>query len=185
MVEEDKSPHRREWPHAPPHLFLPAATYFITAGTYRKQHFFRQPDRLEVLQASLFEHAEEFGWRLEAWAFFSNHYHIVAQAPEDAKSLSPMLQSLHSKTAVYVNALDATPARKVWWQHRDTCLTYEKSYLARLHYVHNNPVHHGLVPIAENYRWCSMRWFVREAKPGFRRTVLSFKIDRLNIPDDF
>jgi putative transposase len=30
----------------------------------------------------------------------------------------------------------------------DTRLTFEKSWFARLNYVHQNPVKHGLVPVA-------------------------------------
>ena len=33
-----------------------------------------------------------------------------------------------------------------------------KSYLARLNYVHQNPVKHGLVRVANQYRWCSAAW---------------------------
>jgi putative transposase len=32
----------------------------------------------------------------------------------------------------------------------DTHLTFEKSWLARLHYVHHNPVHHGLAAVASD-----------------------------------
>ena len=27
--------------------------------------------------------AHEFGWQLEAWAVFSNHYHFVGHSPEE------------------------------------------------------------------------------------------------------
>jgi hypothetical protein len=39
----------------------------------------------------------------------------------------------------------------VWYNFRDTRLTYEKSYLARLNYVYQNAVKHGLVPVANQY----------------------------------
>ena len=45
----------------------------VTAGTYQKQHHFRSRDRVEVLHRGLLAVAEEFEWRLEAWAVFSNH----------------------------------------------------------------------------------------------------------------
>jgi putative transposase len=99
---------------------------------------------------------------LEAWAIFSNHYHVVGHSPADqdtAKNLSRMLGLLHEKTAKWVNKLDDASARKIWHNYRETRLTYEKSYLARLNYVHQNPVKHGLVPVANQYPWCSARWF--------------------------
>jgi putative transposase len=67
----------------------------------------------------------------------------------------------------------------------DTKLTYEKSYLARLHYVHQNAVKHGLVSVANQYQWCSARWFEQIASPAMVRSIYRFKIDRLNIRDNF
>ena len=42
-----------------------------------------------------------------------------------------------------------------------------------------------LVGNAENYRWCSLGWFNRNAAAGFRKTVLSFKYDQITIEDNF
>ena len=89
------------------------------------------------------------------------------------------------KLAKEINSTDGTPGRKVWYQYWDSYITFERSFLARLNYVHNNPVHHGLVAEASSYRWCSAAWFEREANPAFVKSVKEFKTERLNIPDDF
>ena len=73
--------HKTPWPHAPLHHLSQSGTYFLTVGTYRKQHLFRGRDRLRVLHRGLLTVARDFGWRLEAWAVFSNHYHFVAHSP--------------------------------------------------------------------------------------------------------
>jgi putative transposase len=73
----------------------------------------------------------------------------------------------------------------VWFNFWDTKLTYERSYLARLNYVHQNPVRHGLVAKASQYRWCSAAWFERVTPPAMVKTIYGFKIDKLNIHDDF
>jgi putative transposase len=57
--------------------------------------------------------------------------------------------------------------------------------LARLNYVHQNAVHHALVPVANAYAWCSARWFESEATSAFVDTVYSFKTDKLKLPDEF
>jgi hypothetical protein len=61
-----------------------------------------------------------------------------------------MLGVLHTRAGGWINRLDNTPNRKVWHNFWDTKLTYEKSYLARLNYVHQNPVRHGLVRLANH-----------------------------------
>jgi len=64
-------------------------------------------------------------------------------------------------------------------------LTFERSWLARLNYVHQNPVKHGVVPVANQYPWCSAAWFERTASPAQVKTIYSFKTDRVNVYDDF
>lgn len=182
------SARQTPWPHAPLHQLSCQGTYFVSAGTYRKQHHFRGAARLTVLHRGLLTVARKFDWRLEAWAVFSNHYHFVAHSPAavtGAESLSQMLGLLHEQTAKWLNKLDRMPGRKVWHNFRETRLTYEKSYLARLNYTHQNAVKHRLVPVASLYPWCSAAWFERTATPTQIKTVHSFKTDHLQLGDDY
>ncbi len=96
-----------------------------------------------------------------------------------------MLGLLHEKTAKWINRLDDTPGRQVWHNFWETRLTYEKSYLARLNYVHQNPVKHGLVPVANQYPWGSAGWFERTARPAQVKTINAFKTDKLNVFDEY
>ncbi len=175
-----------DWPHAPVHRLDARGAYMVTAGTYHKQRFLRDAARLRLVHDELLGIALEFGWELQAWAVLANHYHFVALSPADPHTLRTMLSKLHTKTATALNAMDGTLGRKVWFQFWDSHITYQRSYLARLRYVHENPVHHGVVEEeAEEHAWCSARWFTREASNAFRRTVRSFKIDGLSVMDDF
>jgi putative transposase len=176
------------WPHAPLHQLSQSGTYFVTASTHGKQHHFRDRQRLAVLHRGLLTVARDFDWRLEAWAVFSNHYHFVGHSPEsanDAQSLSDMLSVLHTKTARWINKLDNSPARRVWFNFWETRLTYHRSYLARLNYVHQNAVKHGLVPCANQYPWCSARWFERSTSAAAVKAIYRFRIDTVNVLDDF
>ena len=158
----------------------------VTAATYQKEHCFRSRMRLRHLTQQLMDLAGDYRWSLEAWAVFSNHYHFIGKSPPDsAANLSTFLGTLHRRTSTWLNRLDDAVGRKVWHNYRETELTFQRSYLARLHYVICNPVHHGLVPVADQYPWCSAAWFKARATPAFQKTVLSFPIDRLEIDDDF
>lgn len=184
----DMSPHSKlstAWHHAPMHRLAERVIYMVTAGTYQKAHFFREPARLDLLEARLLEYAAEFGWEFQAWAVFSNHYHFVAQSPADPKTLSKFLGKLHMKTAQAINQSDRTAGRKVWHQFWDSHITFENSYWPRLRYVQENAVRHGLVPVANQYRWCSVSWFERTAEPAVRRKMESYKYDQLEVHDDF
>jgi len=157
----------------------------VTAGTYQKSHRFTGRERLEVLHRGLLTVAREFHWRLEAWAVFSNHYHFVGHSPADPTTISPMLAKLHERMAKWVNQLDQTPGRKVWHNFRETRLTHEKSYFARLNYVHQNAVKHRLALTANAYPWCSAGWFERTATSAQVNTIYGFPTDRLKVFDEY
>ena len=172
------------WPHRPAHLFVPGGKYSLTVGTMYKQQFISTAMKKDFVLRTLFEQGARCGWSFEAWAVLENHYHFVAQAPEDAKSLKRLLQAVHSITAREINRLDGTPGRTVWYQYWDTSLTNEGSYFARLKYVHENPQKHGVVQDAAEYPWSSMRWLLEQHDEGTAR-VLEAKTDQVTMYDDF
>jgi putative transposase len=175
----------RAYPHNPPHLFLPNVAYLITARMWRRERMMDTADKKAFFFHALMNQAAAYHWELEAWAILGNHYHLVARSPEEAAGLPAFLGTLHSETAIEFNRLDGTPGRIVWRNYRDTCLSYEGSYLARLHYVHTNPVKHGLVRDPLEYPYCSYRWLMEQGEPGFVRRVLTQPYTGINIEDDF
>jgi REP-associated tyrosine transposase len=172
-----------DWPHAPVHRFTNNGIFFITASTYLKRHYYRDRQSLDGFRDMFFGLAREYSISLQAWTLFSNHYHLVADCA--GADLHQMLSELHSKQSILCNKRDNAEGRQVWYQFRDTELTFERSWLARLRYTHENAVKHGLVRVAAEYPWCSASWFEKNASPSFVRSVRSFKIDRLNVMDDF
>jgi putative transposase len=173
------------WPHAPIHKLDTSGVFMMTGATLYKAHHFQSPDRLTYLEDELLKLAKEYHWAFEAWAVFSNHYHFVARAEAGARDLGEMLSKLHTDTGTRINQLDRREGRKVWHNFWDTKLTFQHSYLARLNYVHQNPVKHGLVPLANQYKWCSAFWFEQTASPAMVKTIYSFKIDQVKVYDPF
>src|SRR5579864_6642489 len=174
-----------DWPHSPAHRLEAAGAFIVTAGTYQKQPFFRSANRLTYLCESLLQFAASHGWKLEAWAVFPNHYHFVATSPREAATLLQFVGQLHAVTARGINREDETPSRKVWFQYWESRITYQKSFLSRLNYVHSNAVHHGLVRRPEQYEWCSAGWFQRTAKKPFYQMVMQTRSDRIRVLDDY
>jgi len=162
---------------------MPAA-YIVTAGTYQKQKYFDTPASLTMLTNLLLDLAGDHGWMMQAWAVFPNHYHFVAES-QRPETLRLLIRELHSRSALKLNREQNAPGRKVWFQYWESQLTFHRSFLARLNYVHQNPVRHRLVLKASQHKWCSAGWFERKADPAFLKTVSSFPTDRLDVPDDF
>jgi len=180
------SEHRaKDWPHAPVHRLSDNGVYIVTAGTLHKEHLFDSPQHRDLVERMLLSEAKRHGWNLEAWAVLANHYHFVARGNQDSTHLGEFLQSFHSISARELNVLDNKPGRTVWFNFFDTRLTHQHAYLARLNYVHQNPVKHRLVAVANQYPWCSARWLERVGSPAQVKTIYGFKIDQVHVPDDF
>ena len=178
-------PPHRDWPHAPVHRLSENGVFFVTAGTLYKRHFFGSPTRLDLVERLLLSMARQSAWQLEAWAVLANHYHFVARGSPDSRNLGEFLHDFHYESARRLNELDQQPGRRVWYNFRDTRLTHQYSYLARLNYVQHNAVKHKLVAVANQYAWCSAAWFERVASPAQVKTIYGFKTDQVKVEDDY
>jgi putative transposase len=174
-----------DWPHSPIHRLSGAGAYIVTAGTYQKKPVFRSRARLTFLCEMLLQTATAHEWALQAWAVFPNHYHFVAVSPGKAEGLPALIGHLHRLAAAKVNLEDGCPGRQIWFQYWESHLTFQRSYLARLNYVHTNAVRHGLVRVAAQYEWCSAGWFERTADRPFYQTVMKTKSEGARVLDDF
>ncbi|MEK6231703.1 MAG: hypothetical protein N2A42_07610 [Luteolibacter sp.] len=174
------------WPHAPPHWLFNEGVYFVTASTYHRERLFGTDEKLGAVTGLLVESAERFGWNLRAWSVFSNHYHFLADSPKGSgETLRKWLGEFHRSSAIQLNQIDGVQGRRVWMNFRESLITHQTSLLARLKYVNENPVKHGLVDVATEYPWYSASWFEQTAPESFRKSVERFKTDRLNVEDDF
>ena len=169
------------WPHAPAHHLSDSGAYIVTAATYHHIPLFRGRER--IVHDALLALALQLGWRLEAWAVFDNHYHFVAQSPDDPRNLKILIRRLHAGTATAINRQDGVPSRRVWANYWDTLITSRRSFFARLAYVHSNAVKHGIVSVPATYPWCSAGWFEAWADRALVTTVYSFKTDRQSVMD--
>jgi len=173
------------WPHAPEHRLNESGTFIVTAGTYHKDHLFRGHHRLDFLRDQLLLRLRESGWKVEAWAVFSNHYHFVAHASPRCIELKRLLNQFHWDTAEQINAEDLKPGRRVWFNYWESELTFAASYHARLNYVHQNAAKHGLVAQANQYPWCSAHWFETTASRSQVRTIYGYGTGRIKLHDEF
>jgi putative transposase len=174
----------KPYPHNPPHWFVSNAIYMVTGSTLYKKPFLDKEEKRANFLKTLFERSNILGWVLHAWVVMKDHYHFIAQSPDNALSLKMLVQGIHSINAKFVNRVDNAPRRRIWYNYWDTCLQTERSYYARMNYVILNPVKHGLVDNPEDYPFSSYRYFVENTEPDFRKMVFSQPIDDLQIDDD-
>src|SRR5215831_2122142 len=139
------------WPQAPPHYFTPHSTYILTASTLDRKPLFNCGAKLDLVRDTTFELARSYTLILQAWAFFSNHYHLVVSFENTHAAHCDFVRHLHRQLTIPLKQVDRTFGRRVMYEFWDTHLTFERSWLARLNYVHQNPVKHEVVRLANQY----------------------------------
>ena len=104
---------RESWPHAPPHYFTPHGIYIITAATLHRKPLFDSDAKLDLFRDTTFEFAREYALVLQAWAFFANHYHLVASFENIETTHRDFVRNLHRELTMRLNQVDAAPGRRV------------------------------------------------------------------------
>jgi putative transposase len=108
------------YPNNPPHYFIPNAMYMITGAILYSQHLLIEERKKQFILETLLERSSLLGWDMQAWAILNNHYHFIAQAPENVNTLSKLIRQVHSITALQLNNWGRTPGRQVWFNYWDT-----------------------------------------------------------------
>lgn len=172
--------------HAPPHLYRSGAKYFITASTFGRARILDDKSK-EKLLLSLMKACSNHSWDLEDWVILDNHYHIMAASSEERTNLSAFVNEYHKFTALFVkkHVPAATSLPKIFNNYWDTCITFDKSYYARLNYLYHNPVKHGYVKNAEDYVWGSYYQRFRRAKAYVEKLKKDFPFDRVEVADNY
>ena len=181
MKEEYKIYH-----HNPPHLFIPNAKYFVTASTLGKYPYLKSDEAKEAAEKYLVKSLDSFNWILEDWVILDNHIHIMINAPKDSKTLSTVMNNFHRFTANWLSTHNIKKVKdKYFHNYWDTCITYEKSYFARLNYIWFNPVKHGYVENPEEWKYGSYYNRYQIELKEMENQIDKYPFNKLNIDDDF
>ena len=109
----------------------------------------------------------------------------MADAPEDASTLSNVINNVHKFSALWIkkHTQFETDPDHIWYNYRDTCITYESSYFARLNYIWFNPVKHKYVEDAEDWKFGS--YYTRVRNWEIAPIINKYPWDSVKIENDF
>ena len=142
-------------------LEYPGAIYhIINRGNYRWDVFESVRTAQSFVQ-TMEEAVVLYGWRLQAYALMSNHFHLVVETP--VGNLTEGMHWLMSTTATRFNRF--RQERGHLFQDRYQALPIENTTVMEhvIDYVHLNPVRAGIVEAAQvgAFRWSSLSRFLR------------------------
>jgi putative transposase len=146
--------------------FAGALYHVINRGNYRHD-VFATAAAAQAFEQCLFQACERMGWRLHAYAFMRNHYHLALATPR-----ANLVEGMHWLQGTFATRFNRfRDERGHLFQGRYQALLIEPGpALAKVvNYIHLNPVRAQIVPLGQlaQFRWNSYGRFIRGGRPEF------------------
>src|SRR5262245_46991258 len=137
------------------------ATFFFTLVTERRRPLFREPGSVELFLEAVEKVRSRHPFDVDAYVVLPDHLHALWTLPEGDANFSTRWRLIKEAfTRAYIKmhgALDRNASRQskgeqaIWqrrfWEH---VIRDDADFAGHLHYIHINPVKHGLVAAARD-----------------------------------
>lgn len=172
------------------HFHEPGDFHELTFSCYRRMPLLTNDLWRRWLAEIIDEAAAAPRFHLNAFVFMPEHVHLLvwptdreATADDISTFLAAVKRPLSRRVKAALKAEGTKSAQRLlerltvrtrpgktsfrFWQEGsgyDRNLQTEKSVMASIDYIHDNPVKRRLVKIATKWKWSSARWYVSEGK---------------------
>jgi REP element-mobilizing transposase RayT len=155
-----------------PRIEVPNGIYHIVSRGNDKQQIFDDEIRALHLR-SLGSIARNFDWFVVAWAFMSNHYHLVVQIGD--KGLAAGMQRLNLRLARASNARFGRINHALGQRYWSKLIETDEHLRASISYTLWNPARAGIGATPADSSWTSFR-----ASVGLERAPDALALHRLH-----
>ena len=132
--------------------YIPDSIVFITQVVEGRASLFAKPANMVLLREVLRGAKERHPFTMLAYVFLPDHFHILIR-PEEGLTHSQVMQSAKSYFTYRFKREQNINGSLQLWQRRywDHVIRDERDLENHLHYIHYNPVRHGLVTRPEEW----------------------------------
>lgn len=149
-------------------------TYFFTVVTYHRRPFLVTPSAQRILHDAWEITHTRFPFETLAVCLLPDHLHCIWKLPKDDWNYSIRWRVIKNLfTVSYIKEVGVEEPRNesrikrheaaIWqrrfWEHT---ILDEDDFEAHLDYIHYNPIKHGLVERAVEWKWSSFHKYVNE-----------------------
>ncbi len=149
----------------PLRIEYPGACYHVYSRGNERKDIFRTPMDYELFLGILKDTSLVYDFLIHAYCLMPNHFHMLIETP-NANLCDSMKRFLGLYTVRFNRSHNRTGHL---FQGRYKALLVDKDdyFLQLSRYIHLNPVKAKLVKNPEDYRWSSMRYFLKDKTPDF------------------
>jgi putative transposase len=129
--------------------------HFVTFSCFGRRPYLGTVGARDCFELALEAARVRYGFSVYAYVVMPEHVHMLVSEPED---LSKAMLGLKLSVA---KRLPQSP----FWQPRFYGFNVftAKKIREKIQYIHENPAKRGLVPLAEMWRWSSLRQYLGES----------------------
>jgi len=167
--------------------------YFLTMTVVEWIPLFANPENVSVILDSLQFVQKERGVILYAYVIMEHHLHLIASAPELAKTMKEFKSFTARKIIDYFEKRSSTPLLKelekaklphktgsdyqLWQEgNHPQEIFSEQTLVQKIEYIHNNPVRRGYIDEAKHWRYSSARSY--EGMEGLLEVCTDWRDER-------
>jgi putative transposase len=147
--------------------YIPGSIIFITQVVQDRLPIFANDEYIELLRANLRAAQTLYPFGMLAYVFLPDHFHILIR-PTDGGNFSAIMHSLKPNFTKIYKRIAGIKGNLKFWQKRfwDHVIRDEADFENRVHYIHCNPVKHGLATKPEDWPHSSfLAWKEKGAYP--------------------
>ena len=148
----------------PPRIIVPEWCYHFINRANQKAKIFHEPSDYDAFVQLIGEAQSRVEVPIHSYCLMPNHVHFVVQ-PHSGEKLNQWAHWLFTSHAHRYHARHDSSGHV--WQGRFKTFAIQGDHHLRtvMRYVERNALTANLVERAEDWRWGSLRWRTREAKP--------------------
>ncbi|MEO5860815.1 MAG: transposase [Pyrinomonadaceae bacterium] len=159
-------------------ISLDSPCYFITSVTHHRLPVFRTDKFKDLMCTALDEARTSSEMLLFAYVIMLDHFHIITDGRRKISDTLRYLNGISARRLVdhlkangpeeslrklQLEEKAANYKYSLWEHHSDKfLLTSESMFMQMVNYIHNNPVAEGLVERPEDYKYSSVRYWLRK-----------------------
>ena len=138
----------------PPHRILPGGTYFVSSATWERCELFRVLKIAEILVQRILACRDKGAYQLHEFVVMPNHFHVLL-TPGETTSLEKAVQLIKGGSSHEIHK--QTGNQMEIWQvgFHDWTIRDGEDYLAKVRYIHLNPVEARLVERSKEWEFGS------------------------------
>ena len=159
----------------PLRIEYPGAIYHIFSRGNERKDIFRLESDYELFLEILDDTSQRYNFLIHAYCLMPNHFHMLIETPD--ANLCDAMKRLLGLYTVRFNRRHKRVGHLFQGRYKSLLVDKDNYFLQLSRYVHLNPVKAKLAKIPENYRWSSMRYYLKDKAPDFlfrKMTLESF-----------